>query len=125
VQLQTTVSGLTAAAYDVYVVYITNSSNSWSVQAGLDGVSSVALETVDGSEPSIASGSSGQTILDYVGTTNTATSFSVTIGPGAIAAGNRTYWVGVAYKAIPEPASMALVGMGGLLLIVRRRRQVL
>jgi hypothetical protein len=35
---------------------------------------------------------------------------------------DRTWYDGVGYEVVPEPSSMALLGLGGLALILRRRR---
>ncbi|NWK55596.1 PEP-CTERM sorting domain-containing protein [Verrucomicrobiaceae bacterium N1E253] len=139
-ELRTTISGLTAGTYNAYAFYWVagwvdgndpTGNNQWDFAAGL------------------ASGNTSEYLWNE-GTQTQASDFAGTVmveegnrrlfmidlgnvavdGSGELAIyiddnpGNddRTWYDGVGYQTVPEPSSAALIGLGGLSLILRRRK---
>jgi hypothetical protein len=144
--LLTTISGLQLNTYDVYV-YFWSDSSSWRINAGLTpgslsyfqfnplspGASTYATPTGSTifstslnpnpftSSVMIAEGSNRQLVQGYLGQV-TGASISVFIEDGP--AGNqdqRTWYDGIGYAIVPEPTAGALLGLGLLSLVFRRR----
>jgi len=135
-ELVTTVSLPAAGIYEVAIVYLyaQNSDTDAGLLANLNGVvdPSIPAHFFDRSEVDLTVGSpptgSWAIGLAVLGTTSAgATSFTVNVdenddlGGGAY---GRAGYIGVAYRlvAIPEPSSFALVGMGAVGLLLRRRQ---
>lgn len=119
-QLQTTVSGLAPGLYDVYVLYSTASGAApgWEITAGLNGGAQVEYDDTVGTVLStIAPFELRGVLLGQV----SGTSFTVEANDDDQADANRTRYVGVAYELVPEPSSLALLCLGGLI-VARRRR---
>jgi len=131
-EMVTTVSGLTAGQYDVYAVYLYRGdgvAQIASLRANLGGAIADA-GTVLLDETTISDVMSYLDVdwgvgLGLVGTTAAgATGFTVNIddNEAAAAGSNRIDYIGVAYQAIPEPATLSMVAMfGGAILFIRRR----
>ena len=58
----------------------------------------------------------------YIGTTAATTSISIDVDD-ITGAGFRSFWEGFSYVAVPEPITMSLLAIGGLLALVSRRRK--
>ncbi|MBT8045077.1 MAG: PEP-CTERM sorting domain-containing protein [Verrucomicrobiae bacterium] len=144
-ELTTEMTGLADGIYDVWVFFwdATN-SNTWNIAAGLtsgstatysfdglgDTTSPVAASTLtfDSSVLTIESNRTlygvnlGQATVSGGGGSG---SIDVFIDNGGLAPDDRTWYDGVGYELaapIPEPSSTALLGLGGLALMLRRRR---
>ena len=126
--LDTTVSGLAAAQYDVYVLVLSNNTNAttkfW--KAGLnDSTPDVVVDDSTVEDRLVGGGGSLQWTIwaQYLGTTSSTTSFDVYITGASANYGSQGY-VGVAYAEyvppIAEPASLGLVGVA--FLAMRKRR---
>jgi len=122
--ITTTVTGLPANNYDVYVLYWSVNNADWSIRAKLSTDASF-VEYDDGAHAGFVAGTdtgiSVGTVDLYeakIGTV-TGTSFAVDVLNTTLA--SRTWYDGVAFVALPEPASLGLFAAGGLLLIRRRR----
>lgn len=134
-EMVTTVSGLAAGQYNVYAVYIYRSdgvNQIAALRANLGGTiadagtilldqTTVAATMSPGTPPDWSVG------LGLVDTTGLgATGFTVNIDDNEAAGptSNRIDYIGLAYApvAVPEPSSAALLGLGGLALILRRRK---
>lgn len=108
-----TVSGLTNG--ETYTV---------TVWAGLSGVGTADTDvTVTGSNEGTLTAD-----LDAAYTANSVLTFTGTVAGGQIAlsagpsGGTNHAWQGIRIETVPEPSSTALLGLGGLALILRRRK---
>lgn len=131
--LTTTVTGLASDTYDVFAVYISRNDGvtDGGVAAALSGNSLVDYADVSGASGGATAISLGVSSGEWeafavkVGTV-TGTGFAVDAGVlSSTDSGSgiqRNTYVGVAYQAVPEPSSAALLGLGGLALILRRRK---
>lgn len=129
--LRLTVSGLAPENYQVVVLYTArddnqSDANNGVVEAILNGSigDSGTLIYTEGNASSAALTSSGTDVwATYYGdlglTGGGATGFTVDIS--GVAGFSRTHAIGVAYRIIPEPASLALLGLGGVMMLKRRR----
>jgi hypothetical protein len=128
----TTVSGLPSDTYNVYVYFWSDQSNSpWRVRAGLTDDPNPLSLYLGSNTPSgtptpvnIATDSGGRIFYQVLLGQQTGTSLSVFVEDGPATGGtSRTWYDGIGYEsAIPEPASLAALGLGGLALLHRRRR---
>jgi len=129
----TTISGLTTGQYNVYAVYLYadpnggQGTNSMGLQAKLNGaVDGTVYNVLNITEKmALNTNTSWAVGLAPIGTTAAgATGFTVNLDDAETAnpAQSRVDYIGVAYTAVPEPSSAALLGLGGLALILRRRK---
>lgn len=137
--LETTVSGLPSNTYDVYVFYLTSTGNqtdaNWDIEAqvgpnppviaaGLgDGIDPGTLDFAVAPTTAFQNGAIQMRAI-HIGTV-TGTEFKVFISaPDTVTGGGepRTWYDGVGYAVVPEPGSLALIAMGGLCVLRRRRR---
>jgi len=130
----TTISGLATGQYNVYVVYLyadpngTQGDNAMGLQTKLNGsVDGTVYNVLNITEKmALNTNTSWAVGLAPIGTTATGvTGFTVNLDDaetGVSPTQNRIDYIGVAYTAVPEPSSAALLGLGGLSLILRRRK---
>ncbi|BDS08729.1 hypothetical protein NT6N_37690 [Oceaniferula spumae] len=129
--LTTSISGLdTGTLYNVYGYYLSSNgpSDNWGMQIKLGTDASFTTYTAaDGEVLDSSNGGAGTTFSflrrvylgqSTLGSSTVDVNFD-DIGPGA---GTRGFIKGVGIEAVPEPSSAALLGLGGLALILRRRR---
>lgn len=130
----TTVNGLDSNTYNIYAIYVAvNSTNAdGGIAAALSGETLVDYPDVAGS-----SGGAGSISLEVTGDDPVWEAYAVQIGTVtgtgfAVDAGllsstdtgsgiQRNLYVGVGYQIVPEPGSLALLGLGGLTMLRRRR----
>ena len=138
--LETTLTLDPGTTYNIYVDFTSNISttyNNWLIQGGLsptsltgyaktaaeiNGVSYAAADLLGASPISTARGLFrgllGQATAD-------ATTGEITVyvddGVDISTTYNRTWYAGVAYEAVPEPATLTLLGLGGLVFLRRRK----
>ena len=134
-EMVTTVSGLAADEYNVYAVYLYRGdgvAQIASLRANLGGTIADA-GTVLLDESTLTEVMSYLDVdwgvgLGLVGTTAAgATGFTVNIDDNELAgpSSNRIDYIGVAYQAIPEPATLGMVALfGGGILFIRRRLMI-
>jgi hypothetical protein len=144
--LSTLISGLTpGATYELYVFFVTfpatDANQLWRIQSGLtagtltqyDRDSAGTIVLPDGSTTTLVDPSNSPVTVptnrDYrqatLGTAVADGSGNITIfvdaGTGTNAANHRTWYDGVGYLAVPEPAA-SLLGLVGMTALLRRRR---
>ncbi|MEM6504344.1 MAG: PEP-CTERM sorting domain-containing protein [Planctomycetota bacterium] len=137
--LETTVSSLPSNTYDVYVFYFASTAPqtdaNWDIEAqvgpnppviasGLgDGIDPSTLDFAV--TPTFAFGNNGDIQMRAINIgTVTGTEFKVFISaPDTVSGGGepRTWFDGVGYAVVPEPGSLALLVMGGVCALRRRR----
>jgi hypothetical protein len=148
VRLATSVSGLSLGTYNVYVYFWSDNPPSWRVGASLsDSAGQLSLyqpgnggvtQFYTGSDATVFSTALAQNpftsgvmvaegnrrLYEVLLGTVTGTGFSAFIeGDRSMTLQNqRTWYDGVGYMVVPEPATGALLGLGALALIVRRRQ---
>ena len=138
-ELRTTVTGLAAGTYNAYAYYWVagdgnpTGNNEWDIAAGLatgatteyawnggtnvDGLAGhfdAAVLTTEGNRR-LFQIDLGSVVVDGTGSLE----IFINDNPGN---DDRTWYDGVGYAAVPEPSSAALIGLGGLALILRRRK---
>lgn len=142
VEIVTSVNGLADGQYNAYVFYFGN----WGVRAGLtsnpnqnqyfDDSTAEALGIVDASTLTYAPGGApptgGETRTLYAGLVGQATVVGGDLAlfiddfPASLtgSSSDRSWYAGIGYEAapIPEPGSLAVIGLGALGLMARRRR---
>ena len=148
VRLATSVSGLPLNSYDVYVYFWTDSSLNWRIGASLnDTPGQLMLYQAGGADVTQFYSGADATVFSSTLSPNpftadvmvaegnrrllqahlgsvTGTGFSVFVeGDLSMTSfDQRTWYDGIGYAVVPEPASAALFGLGALVFVLRRRR---
>lgn len=131
----TTVTGLAMNTYDVYVYFWMDQNGSpWRIRAGLtDTIDPLTLfigsNTITPTDTPISwvgrddnPTNQGRRLLQaYLGQV-TGTSISVFVEDAPATSGiERTWYDGIGYEAVPEPATLALLGLGALAVFGKRK----
>ncbi len=147
-ELTTEITGLADGTYQIWAFYwdqVTSATQNWTLSTGLTSgaltsYSSPGQPAVTGAVTTDVSSATTLTFTTSVLTTDTINRemFAVNLGQVTVLGGstvnvyvdnligngslNRTWYDGVGYELVPEPSSVALLGLGGLGLVLRRRR---
>ena len=130
--LTTTVTGLAAGTYNVYVLYETFTGRPWNVRAAISGNSLVTYDEFNGVDTGI-SFQSGAIILRQalLGSVVSAGTIAVDIDDAGLMGSfdpenlqdARSWYDGISYQLVPEPSSLTLALYGlGVCALARRRR---
>jgi hypothetical protein len=148
VRLATSVSGLSSGTYNVYVYFWSDNSPTWRIGASLldsagqlslakpgdagvnqfyTGADATVLSTALASNPfttGVMVAEGNRRLYQVSLGTVTGTGFTAFIeGDRSMTLqSERTWYDGVGYSIVPEPATGALLGLGALALIARRRK---
>jgi len=109
---------LALGSYDVYIYYYNFGSG---LYAKLSGAGSFNVYGDTGILGTVWGGNPNYTYA-YLGTVSSVTGFSVDVRH--ITGGPESYFDAVGYESIPEPASLAFLGTGALVVLRRRTRRV-
>ncbi|MEM9347247.1 MAG: PEP-CTERM sorting domain-containing protein [Planctomycetota bacterium] len=130
----TSVSGLDLNTYNVFVVFLSDSTltNGAGIAAALSGDPLVdylfTSETANGQIKVGESDSGGTGVFQaYAIQVGTVTGTEISIDAGLTnqvdsgSGDERSVYIGLGYQVVPEPGSLALLGLGGLCVLRRRR----
>jgi hypothetical protein len=118
--------------YNVYVVYHSSpgavGGGNHGVSAAITGQSLVDYDNTNGIDsgidlinPSTQLDTTGNVFYALLGQVTGVTSVSIDVQHQGAAAYAQTFYDGVLVEVVPEPASVLLMGMGGLMMLRRRR----
>jgi hypothetical protein len=125
--LKTTISGLDAGKeYTIYTYFWSDQSGSpWSIRAALTqaGLASAVFSPYSGSPTQVATDSASRKLWQAdLGAVTGVTSVDVWIDDLPTNSSNeRTWYDGVGYEVVPEPATLILLGLGALAAIRNRK----
>jgi len=121
IDLKTVITGLTPGAeYDIYVLY-----SGWSLSsAPKAGLTLGSLTPASDSAVINVTGDDGYSdfgVLEALVGRTTAVGGEITVYIDGFSASARTWYDGVSYDLVPEPATMGLLAIGGVAMLRRRR----
>lgn len=123
--IKTTETGLAQGDYDVYVVFdVGYIGSTVKINATIDPSIGQSEMPVYDYTTSIRIDDAATAFYQYLGTLEDVTSVYVRVddGNGSFPIGPKYY--GLAYEAVPEPATLILIGCGSMLMLSKKRRVV-
>lgn len=121
--LKITINGVSAGDH-LYVIFWSDQAGSpWSIRAGLDLMNLTTFSPYSGNRTEWAYDSAGRKMwVGDLGAVSSAGSYTIYIDDLPTDDSNlRTWFDGVAAGMIPEPASLALLGLGSLAVLRKRK----